>query len=175
MTTASTGARRTAGAVLGRAPVRPSEVELPALIELAVFITTIDQQEPPPELALLGPHNERIALPDSVYRALRAVVEHLRRGEGVSIVLADDELTTQQAADILNVSRPYLVRLVDAGTIPSHRVGTHRRIRREDLERYRLERDVRRRAALRTMVNDAEEAGLYDRPEVVASEVGRPR
>ncbi len=96
-------------------------------------------------------------------------------GEGVSIVLADDELTTQQAADILNVSRPYLVRLVDAGTILSHRVGTHRRIRREDLERYRLERDVRRRAALRTMVNDAEEAGLYDRPEVVASEVGRPR
>jgi excisionase family DNA binding protein len=148
---------------------------MPALRELAVFMTTIDGQEPSPELALLGPHSERIALPDSAYRALRTVVEHLRRGEGISIVFADDELTSQQAADILNVSRPYLVRLVDTGAIPSHRVGTHRRIRREDLETYRLKRDAHRRAALRTMVNEAEEAGLYDRPEVVASEVGRPR
>lgn len=158
-----------------RAPVRPSELELPAISELAMLITRVAQEEPSQRLALVGPHDERIALPDSVYRVLRVVLEHLRRGEGISIVFADDELTTQQAADILNVSRPYLVRLVDTGAIPSHRVGTHRRIRREDLETYRLKRDAHRRSALRTMVNEAEEAGLYDRPEIVASEVGRRR
>jgi excisionase family DNA binding protein len=88
----------------------------------------------------------------------------------VSILHAGHELTSQQAADLLNVSRPYLVRLLDRGEIPSHRVGTHRRIRCEDLEHYRSRRDRRRREALRSMVSDAEALGLYEVPEVSAAE-----
>jgi excisionase family DNA binding protein len=156
------------GPVLERAPVRPAELELPAIGEIASLMMRMDREEPVQRPALVGPHNERIALPDSVYRILREVVEHLRRGESVSILCADEELTTQQAADLLNVSRPYLVRLLDGGEIPSHRVGTHRRVRREDLERYRLMRDQKRRANLRAMVREAEEQGLYDIPEAVA-------
>jgi excisionase family DNA binding protein len=158
---------RVAGAVLEKEPVRPGALELPVISEIASLMVRMDQEEPV-LLALLGPHDERIALPDSVYRILREVVERLRRGESVSILSADEELTTRQAADALNVSRPYLVRLLDTGQIPCHRVGTHRRVRREDLEHYRLERDQRRRANLHTMVREAEEHGLYEAPEVTA-------
>lgn len=160
--------RKGAGAVLDRDLVRPSEPELEALHEIAEVITLVDRAEPTIRPALLGPNNERIQLPDSLYRILRQVVERLERGESVSIVHADEELTTQQAADLLNVSRPYLVRLIDRGEIACHRVGTHRRVRREDLEEYRINRDRRRRASLRSMVHDAEESGLYDVPEVPA-------
>ncbi len=161
---------RTTGSVLDREPVRPAEAELPVICEIAdFFITQIDEAARRP--ALLGPNGERIPLPDSLYRVLRQVVEHLKRGESVSIVHAAEELTTQQAADLLNMSRPYLVRLVDRGEIPHHRVGTHRRIRREDIETYRGQRDSRRRASLRAMVHEAEELGLYDTPEAAACEL----
>jgi excisionase family DNA binding protein len=162
---------RAAGNVLDREPVRPAEMELPAIREIAGFITQIDNKEPAQRPALMGPNGERIPLPDSLYRVLRMVVEHLRRGESVSIVHAADELTTQQAADLLNISRPYLVRLVDRGEIPHHRVGTHRRIRREDIDQYRRQRDARRRASLRAMVHEADELGLYDTPEAAAGEL----
>jgi len=161
---------RVSGPVMDREPVRPAEVELPAIREIAGFITQIDLEEPAQRPALLGPNGEQIPLPDSLYRILRLVVQHLRRGESVSIVHAAEELTTQQAADLLNISRPYLVRLVDHGEIPHHRVGTHRRIRREDIEQYRAQRDSRRRLSLRTMVHEADELGLYDTPEVAAGE-----
>ena len=158
---------RVAGPVLEKKPVRPTALELPAISEIASFMLRMEQEEPV-LLTLLGPHDERIALPESLCRILREAVVRLGRGESVSILSADEELTTQQAANALNVSRPYMVRLLDAGKIPCHRVGTHRRVRREDLEHYRLERDQRRRANLHTMVREAEEQGLYEVPEVAA-------
>jgi excisionase family DNA binding protein len=162
---------RAAGAVLDREAVRPAEPEMPAIREIADFITQIDQKEPTQRPVLMGPNGERIPLPDSLYRVLRLVMEHLQRGESVSIMHAAEELTTQQAADLLNISRPYLVRLVDRGEIPCHRVGTHRRISRADVETYRMQRDHRRRDNLRAMTREAEEQGLYDVPEVPADEL----
>jgi excisionase family DNA binding protein len=163
---------RAARAVLDREAVRPAELELPAIREIAGFITQIDLDEPSRRPALVAPNGELITLPDSLYRVLCQVLEHLRRGESVSIVHAAEELTTQQAADLLNISRPYLVRLVDRGDIPCHRVGTHRRIRREDIEEYRGQRDQLRRQHLRSMVRDAEQLGLYDTPEASTAELG---
>jgi excisionase family DNA binding protein len=74
----------------------------------------------------------------------------------------DEELTTQQAADLLNVSRPFVTKLLARGEIPFYRVGTHHRLYRSDVEAYRQTQAARARQAMREMVEQAEELGLYD-------------
>jgi excisionase family DNA binding protein len=93
---------------------------------------------------------------------LRAL-EDLQDGRAVSIVPWMQELTTQDAAKLLGVSRQFLVRLLDAGDIPFHFAGTHRRIYLKDLLAYKHQRDQRRRQALRRMVETDLAAGLYDK------------
>jgi len=106
---------------------------------------------------LLGPAGERIDLPDSALEALRVIIETMARGQAVTVVPHDQELTSQEAADILHVSRPHLVKLLDHGELPFHRVGTHRRIRIEDVLAYRDRRDAEREAALGELARLSEE------------------
>jgi excisionase family DNA binding protein len=91
---------------------------------------------------------------------LVAAVAAMARGNPVSIVPVHHELTTQQAAELLNVSRPHLVKLVDEGAIPHHKTGSHRRIYFEDLMRYRDVRDTERRRALQELTRKSAEYGL---------------
>jgi excisionase family DNA binding protein len=85
----------------------------------------------------------------------------LASGQGVQVMPDAAELTTQQAADLLNVSRPYLIGLLEAGEIPYRMVGTHRRIRFEDLREYKRRDDLKRRQAADALTNLSEELGLY--------------
>jgi excisionase family DNA binding protein len=112
---------------------------------------------------LVGPHGETIALPDTIFYALGRVAEVLARGDAVTIVPVGKELTTQQAADLLNVSRQYLVRLLDEGRLPFTKTGKHRRLRIEDVLAFRDKRDAERRAALRGLTELTEELGGYER------------
>jgi excisionase family DNA binding protein len=84
------------------------------------------------------------------------------QGNGITIIPVHAELTTQQAAELLNVSRPHLVKLLRDGEIPFHKVGRHRRVRVEDLLAYKERRDSKRRRLLQKMTREAHEAGLYD-------------
>jgi excisionase family DNA binding protein len=84
-------------------------------------------------------------LPASVFRGLVEVLEILKDGRGVRIVPVDDELTTEEAARLLGVSRPHLVQLIDRGDIPCRKVGSRRRIRASDLAVYLDVRDAQRR------------------------------
>ena len=77
-------------------------------------------------------------------------------------ILHNRQLTTQQAADILNVSRLFLVKLLDEGAIPYIKVGSHRRIRFKDLIIYKEHRDRKRRKLLDQLIEMTEEAGLYE-------------
>ncbi len=105
---------------------------------------------------------ESVDLPEPLYLLLRDVVEHLRRGHSLSIVPRHRELTTQEAADILNVSRAYLVRVLDKEGIPYRRLGTHRRIKFGDLMAYKTRRDAKRRALLDELTEMADELDLYE-------------
>ena len=82
-------------------------------------------------------------------------------GHGVQIIPKDTELTTQQAASLLNVSRPYVISLLESGQIPFRKVGRHRRITFEALMEYKRKDDQQRRAAADDLAELSEELGLY--------------
>lgn len=111
----------------------------------------------PRKAYLVGSDEARVELPASAVEALQLVIDALSRGQSVTIVPHDRELTSQDAADILNVSRPHLIKLVNRGDIPFHRVGTHRRIKIEDVLAYRDRRDAERDAALSELTRLSEE------------------
>jgi excisionase family DNA binding protein len=109
---------------------------------------------------LVGADGEEVELPEPIFHLLRQIVPHLRRGHAVSLVPVQQELTTQQAADLLNVSRPFLVGLLERGEIPYVKTGTHRRIRYGDLLRFKRLRDATRRQALDRLTELSQEMGL---------------
>ena len=93
----------------------------------------------------------QIELPPAIGGLILELLTHIARGEMVTLVPYGAELTTQKAADILNVSRPFLTKQLEEKKIPFHRVGTHRRIRAEDLFAYKAKRDSDRAAALKNL------------------------
>ena len=110
---------------------------------------------------LTDSHGMPVDLPDSLRDLLRQGVHQLRRGNRVSLLSFGRLLTTQQAAELLGMSRPYLIRLLDQAELPYEMVGTHRRLRLEDVLRYRRTRSERRRGALRELSQDADDLGIY--------------
>jgi excisionase family DNA binding protein len=89
---------------------------------------------------LVGQDGKTMKIPDPITHALTLVVQSMARGQSVTVVPHEQELTTQEAADILHVSRPHLVKLLDDGAIPHHKVGSHRRVKTEDVFAYRRQR-----------------------------------
>jgi len=98
-----------------------------------------------------------VELPPAVGRMVLDLLLLIGKGEAVALVPFGAELTTQQAADLLNVSRPFLIKLINQGKLECHMVGTHRRIRAEDLFRYKRDRDTDRRAVLRELTRLGQE------------------
>ena len=111
---------------------------------------------------LVGADGQEISIPESVYQVLYQAVHALASGKIISIVIQDRELTTQKAADLLKVSRPHLIKLLDQGEIPCVRVGTHRRVRFDDLMKYKEQRDSKRREGMKQFTQFLEAEGFYD-------------
>jgi len=103
---------------------------------------------------------EVMTIPISAFRLLADILEQMARGNAITLIPVNAELTTQQAADILNVSRPFLIKLIEDGQIPYRKVGTHRRIRFEDLMVYKRDIDNKRRDVLADLVSEAQELDM---------------
>jgi excisionase family DNA binding protein len=101
-------------------------------------------------------------IPQSLYAVLLQAVRELMSGRAVSIMPITAELTTQQAADMLNVSRPFVLKLLEQGAIPFHKAGTHRRVYLKDLLAYKRKRDQVAQKALGRLVAEAQDLGIYD-------------
>jgi excisionase family DNA binding protein len=114
-----------------------------------------------PELKVsVGGTGEEITLPPSAAKLLIDGLAELAKGHDVRLLHVHAELTTQEAADLLNLSRQYVVRLLDDGKIPSHKVGTHRRVRVADVMAYKQTLDADRLDALKKLVAEAQDLGM---------------
>ncbi|MEO1333777.1 MAG: helix-turn-helix domain-containing protein, partial [Myxococcota bacterium] len=111
--------------------------------------------------ARFGPRGgASVELPIAAVRLLVDILEQMARGNAVTLIPVHAELTTQQAADLLSVSRTHLVQLLDEEKIPYRKVGTHRRVRAADILAYRRETERARRKALDELTELDEELGL---------------
>lgn len=101
-----------------------------------------------------------VSMPTSALRLLLEVLTEIGQGNAVSIIPIHAELTTQEAADVLNVSRPFLVQLLEQGEIPFHKIGTHRRVSYQAVMTYKNRIDAERRKALDELAAQAQELGM---------------
>lgn len=102
----------------------------------------------------------QLKLPPKVLRLFADLLGAFAQGKSVAIMPKELDVTTQEAAMFLNVSRPYLVRLLDEGKIPFHKVGTHRRIRFEDIVEYKEARRQSSKKALQELADQAQELDM---------------
>lgn len=102
----------------------------------------------------------QVELPTSALRLLVDILAELADGNAVKVVPIHAELTTQEAADLLNVSRPHLVKLLEEGALPFHKTGKHRRVRFADLMQFKAERDRSSEQAMEELVRQAQELNM---------------
>ena len=131
---------------LSRRLPTPEETEKAREAMTALAKVTTDTGAVP--LQVNSDDQQVVELPPAVGRMVLDLLMHISRGEAVTFVPIGADLTTQQAADMLNVSRPFLIKLLETGDLPHHMVGTHRRIKAADLFDYRLQREERQKRAL---------------------------
>jgi len=134
-----------------------------ALADVVDFVAALERKgviAPRPEPALVGPDGSRLDVPTPVYDALVQVATVMAHGHGVTVIPRNALLTTQEAADLLGISRPTLVRLLEDRKIAYDQHGRHRRVLLADLLEYQQKMRRERRAALDEMARQGQEAGL---------------
>jgi excisionase family DNA binding protein len=112
------------------------------------------------QVAAAGREVTTLDLPAAAAAPLLAMLKAMGEGKPVAVHAADSEVTTQQAADLLNVSRPYLVGLIDNGALPARMVGNQRRLPLKDVLAYKRDTQAKRRAALDELAKSDQELGL---------------
>lgn len=114
--------------------------------------------------SLVGKGGEpALELPDVVYSLLLRILQGMQEGKAISIVPFMQDLTTQEAANFLGVSRPFFVKILETGKLHYHMTGTHRRVYLKDLMDYRQHRDQDKIDAINRIAQFEEDAGLYDK------------
>ncbi len=141
----------------------PVEREVQAAVQgqraLAAYLATKFETQ---SIQIFDDKNQahQVELPTSALRLLVDILAELADGNAVQVVPVHAELTTQEAADLLNVSRPHLVKLLADGLLPYHRTGKHRRVRFADLMQFKSERDRASEQAMAELAKQAQSFGM---------------
>lgn len=145
----------------------PGTIELPTpetVREAQAALGELAPEKAPKPVARIGVRegggNRSVVVPRQAFELFLEVLGQLANGNGVTIIPVQAELTTQQAADLLNVSRPHLIGLLEAGKIPFRRVGSHRRVSARDLLAYKKLDDAQRAEAAAELTAEAQRLGL---------------
>ncbi|BDO43806.1 excisionase family DNA-binding protein [Cellulomonas sp. NTE-D12] len=147
------------GTALSKSPTPDAEdsaAAREALRAVKEFLATSEARQ----VALRVDDTDAVVVPREVAEVLARVLAHMAAGEGVTVLPAHAELTTQQAADLLNVSRPYLIKLLDNEAIAYRTVGTHRRVPLDALLAYKRDDEQKRRKAADELSAISQELGL---------------
>jgi excisionase family DNA binding protein len=113
--------------------------------------------------SLITTKGEKLRLPATVYEVLKRVVALMVDGKAVSLIPDNKAVTTQRAADILGMSRPFFVKLLEASAMAHHRVGNQRRVYLHDVLQYAHKREQERQASLNRLSRHAFDTGLYEK------------
>ncbi|MGM0381271.1 MAG: helix-turn-helix domain-containing protein [bacterium] len=143
-------------------PVAPSESEANQALETSRTLSKYAKSDQRLQFKVMdnGESPEILEIPASALKLLQGILTEMAKGNAISLIPHHAELTTQQAADLLNVSRPYLVELLEDGEIPFKKVGTHRRVRFEDLMEYKRDQEQSREEVLDELTKQAQDLGL---------------
>lgn len=140
---------------------KPSDSELAKETSRSLASALANGLEQPFTVVDRGTGKE-VSLPDAAVQAILKVLHEMGQGNVVSVTSIHAEISTQEAADLLNVSRTYLVKLVDENEIPSRKVGAQRRLMLTDVLAYKQEMYAKQLKGMQELVELSEELGLYD-------------
>ena len=142
-------------------PVLPVAEEVAQAQEAARALARFVAETPKGQLSIEdSSHRMHVVLPRAAVLLLQGILREMAQGHAVMLIPVHAELTTQQAADLLYVSRPYLVSLLESGVIPYRKIGTRRRVLFEHLMAYKRAEDAKRMEALNELTRQAQELNL---------------
>lgn len=141
-------------------PVMPSDADVRLAQDAMALLSRLVQKGESLRLRPERQANELVELPAPAAELLLRLVTDLAAGHAIALVPIHLELTTQQAAEMLGVSRPFIVKQIDEGRLPHRKVGTHRRILLRDLLEYKRRMDASRRRALDELAADGQDLGI---------------
>ena len=142
--------------------ITPSKAETKLAKESSSRLAPYLKRKRKPKLRLFVDESggDSVVIPVALAQLLAYALHQMGKGNAISVVPLHAELTTQEAADLLNVSRPYLVGLLDAAKIPHRKVGKHRRVLLDELLKYKRKTEADRRAALDELAHQGQELDM---------------
>lgn len=143
-------------------PKTPKPVEMELALETSRVLAPLLAEGTDLRLQIRGATSSDLVVPNRAAKMLLDILVQIGRGNAVQLSSLEPEISTQEAAELLNVSRPYVVKLADEGAIPSRKVGPRRLLKLDDVIAYKREMYVKRLEAIGEMTRLSEEMGLYD-------------
>lgn len=143
----------------------PSESEIELSISSSRILSSVQNSDSSTQTIKVKSENgeeQSLSIPTVAYEMLIDILSQMAQGNAVTLIPVHAELSTQQAANILNVSRPYLIKLLESGEIPYYKVGKHRRILAQELYNYKSGIDTKRSQTLDELTALTQELGLDD-------------
>lgn len=147
-----------------KAPI-PTEADIELSTESSRVLASLTNSHSQTQKITVESENgkeESLLIPSVAYELLIDILSQISQGNAVTLVPVQAELSTQQAANLLNVSRPYLIKLLESKKIPYRKIGKHRRILAKDLYQYKADIDTKRSQSLDKLTALSEELDLYE-------------